>query len=64
MSKENLDALQLSVVPTMVSDGIRFKEICMHYIQTSKILLMILVKYIHAFSDNSQSKSGKIIMLV
>jgi len=30
MSKENLDALHLSVVPTMVSDGINFKEICMH----------------------------------
>jgi hypothetical protein len=31
MSKENLDALHLSVVPTMVSDGINFKELCMHF---------------------------------
>ena len=31
MSKENLDALHLSVVPTMVSDGIKFKELCMHF---------------------------------
>ena len=35
MSKENLDALHLCVVPTMVSDGISFKEICMHFRKSS-----------------------------
>ena len=29
--KDNLDCLHLSVVPTKFSDGVSFKEVCLHY---------------------------------